>query len=782
MADGRSNFEQKNSRRSNSNSDSTNQKSRVNSSSNERVVIPKALTKILESAREFLSRKEYGKALSHFAYVVHSSPLLSDQVHDDFLFALKNWGSVLAENGKLEDLVKCLEQACKLFPNSAEIANNVGSTLFRLNLFDEAAVYFRQALKLDPQLSSAEENLDSIANVLVERWHFRMLNDKERNQAYKNAIDRAVKSGCGQALDIGSGTCILSMFAVQSGAKEVYACEMSKTMYDLSLDILSANQMRDSVHVINKKSHDLTTPGDLPGQVSLIITETLDCGLLGEGIIETLTHAKRQLLAANQKAQIIPEGATVYGQLIECEKIRNYSQVKQAILADDVGSVQIRGAEVSEKGEEPYTTEEMSCIDHVTLSDPFHIMTYDFQTPENYMKEFKHDLNVSIVRSGHSDAIMVWFELRLDANETLSSAPGRSVCWEQAVYPCRLLEGKQTVKASDEVMLNVQLTSSAIFLEVAGVTSCRAIQPSPEVDSSLSSEELSKLNNVKLPVGENGHVNALEVSSAKQNQAVSSICKHSKELDHLNLEVNGTARVQNVEPFPKVNIERITLPYQDISKLNDVDFTESCNEALSDAFEKLKLSSTNDSILGCIVLCSSLTFSPLFALRSGFSPVVCITNDTSFMQCLKTLADERECSESLCFMDKPLETLAGSEGWGVLIVDPVEPSGQLRQGVVEDIVLAKGCVLPKDAGIVLPRKIEVWGMLISSTSLCQKSHVISDDVTLGLSIAGHFLVILYLKIKWSNHRVKFIPREHAIYSRITLYIIIRGYKFHFILP
>ena len=716
MADGSSNFVKTNAQVFYSNSNATNSKSKAISKSNKKVVIPKQVEKILESAQTFLSRNDYGKALSHFAYIVHTSPLLGDEVHDDFLFALKNWSSILAENGKLKDLVKCLEEACKLFPKSAQIANNVGSTLFRLNLFDEAAVHFRQALKLDPQLSSAEENLDSIANMLVERWHFRMLNDKERNQAYRNAIDRAVKKGCGQVLDIGSGTCILSMFAIQAGAKEVYACEMSKTMYDLSLDILSANQMKDSVHVINKKSHDLTIPGDLPRQVSLIVTETLDCGLLGEGIISTLTHAKHELLAANQNAQIIPEGAIVYGQLIQCENIRNYSQVKQAIFSHDVSSVHIRGAEISEKGEEPYTTEEMSCIDHVTLSNPFHITTYDFQTPEKYMEESKDNLNVSIVRSGCLDAIMVWFELRLDAQETLSSAPGHSVCWEQAVYPCRLSEGEQTVEASDEVILNVRLKSSAIFLEVGDIIRSQLIQSSPKVDGLLSSQELSKLNNVEFV--ESGH-------------AVPASSKHNTST---NLPYQELNKLNDVELS-----ESITLPYQDISKLNDVDLTKSCNEALSDTFEKLKLSSTNDSTLGCIVLCSSPTFNPMFALWSGLSPVACITNDTNFMQCLKTLAGERECSGSLRFMDKPLEVLAGSEGWGVLIIDPIEPGGQLRQGVVEDIVLAKGCVLPKNVGIVLPRKIEVWGMLISSRSLCQKSHVTSDDVTLGLDIAGHCL-------------------------------------------
>ena len=699
MADGPSNFAQ-NKSHINSDSSSTNERSSVTSSSNEKNVIPQSLKKILDSARQFLSQKEYGKALSHFAYLVHHSPVLRDQVHDDFLFALKNWSTILAENGKLEDLVKCLKEASKLFPNSAEIANSVGSTLFQLDLFDEASVYFQQALQLDPRLSSAEENLDSIANMLVERWHFRMLNDKERNQAYKNAIGRAVTGGCDHVLDIGSGTCILSMFAVQSGAKLVYACEMSKTMYDLSLDILAANQMKDSVHVINKKSHDLAIPDDVPRRVSLIVTETLDCGLLGEGIVETLTHAKRELLAANQKAQIIPQGAVVYGQLIQCAKIRNYSQVKWDIFSHDVSCVQISGAEISEKGREPYTTEDMSCVDHVTLSDPFHIATYDFQTPENYMEESVHNRDVSVIRSGSVDAVMVWFELRLDAQEVLSSAPGRSVCWEQAAYPCQLSAGEQTAETGDKVLLNVRLTSSAIFLEVEGVASSHNTLPFVEVDGVLASEEQSELNDDEL--GELG--------------------------------VN-TTRNQVVDP------EIITLPYQDVSKLNDIDLTKTSNEALLDAFEKLKLSSTESSTHGCIVLCSSPTFTPLHALRSGFSPVICTTNDANFIQCLKTLADEGRYSGSLCFVDDPLETLAGTKGWSALIVDPIEPRGQLRQGVVEDVVLAKGCVLPKDCGIVLPRKIELWGMLISSASLCRKSHVISNDVTLGLDIAGHFIII-----------------------------------------
>ena len=275
----------------------------------------------------------------------------------------------------------------------------------------------------------------------------------------------------------------------------------------------------------------------------------------------------------------------------------------------------------------------MNSIEHVCLSKPFCITSYDFQKPENYIKESDHNLNVVTVRPGCLDAVMVWFELRLDMHETLSSAPGQSVCWEQAVYPCQLSRDQQTVEAGDEVLLHAKLTSNAIFLDITSTSN------------------------------------------------------HS----------NNT-----ILPCPK----SISLPYQDISKLNDIKLSASCNEALLQACEQLKLfpgqTLSTDPSLGCIVLCSSPTFNPLFALWANFSDITCVTNDTDFTQCLQTLAGDS--SESLHFTNKPLEALSGSECWQVLIVDPIEPSGRLRQEVVQDIVLAKGCVLPQGCWYSLARK------------------------------------------------------------------------------
>lgn len=74
---------------------------------------------------------------------------------------------------------------------------------------DEAAGYFHKALKVRPDYPEARENFHRVANWLVERWHFFMLNDYGRNRKYQQAIQKAVQSGRTIVLDIGTGTGIL---------------------------------------------------------------------------------------------------------------------------------------------------------------------------------------------------------------------------------------------------------------------------------------------------------------------------------------------------------------------------------------------------------------------------------------------------------------------------------------------------------------------------------------------------------------------------------------------
>ena len=89
------------------------------------------------------------------------------------------------------------------------INENYNHIYFRLGYIEEAALYIRRSIQINPDYSAARQNLENVCSHLVERWHFRMLNDVRRNCAYKIAIRRAAQRGHRSMIDIGCGTGIL---------------------------------------------------------------------------------------------------------------------------------------------------------------------------------------------------------------------------------------------------------------------------------------------------------------------------------------------------------------------------------------------------------------------------------------------------------------------------------------------------------------------------------------------------------------------------------------------
>ncbi|NXG17949.1 ANM9 methyltransferase, partial [Grallaria varia] len=254
------------------------------------------VSRSLQSAQHCLEEQDFGTAYAHYLLVLNLAPELKASVKETFQFTLFKWAEELDSLARIQDLFNCYEQALELYPNDEVICNSMGEHLFRMGFRDEAAGYFHKAVKLNPDFADAKENFYRVANWLVERWHFIMLNDAKRNLTYLKAIESAVSSGCKSVLDIGTGTGILSMFAKKAGASCVYACELSKTMYELARDVVAANNMEREIKLLHLKSLDIEIPKHIPERVSLIVTETVDAGLFGEGIVESLIHAWEHLL------------------------------------------------------------------------------------------------------------------------------------------------------------------------------------------------------------------------------------------------------------------------------------------------------------------------------------------------------------------------------------------------------------------------------------------------------------------------------------------------------
>lgn len=99
---------------------------------------------------------------------------------------------------------------CCLFSTEKNMEVNLNVIFwFRLGYIEEAAQYIRRALKVNPRCAVARENFENVCGHLVERWHFRMLNDVRRNTAYQAALEQGIKRGGACVLDIGAGTALL---------------------------------------------------------------------------------------------------------------------------------------------------------------------------------------------------------------------------------------------------------------------------------------------------------------------------------------------------------------------------------------------------------------------------------------------------------------------------------------------------------------------------------------------------------------------------------------------
>jgi type II protein arginine methyltransferase len=119
---------------------------------------------------------------------------------------------------------------------------------------------------MDASYTPAIDSAESIKSMVVDRWHYRMLNDKQRNVQYKSSITRAICAIRATAadtdlpvtvLDIGGGTGILSMYAALAGADHVYCCEMSPPLAEVARRCITDNGLSGRITVISKHSTDL---------------------------------------------------------------------------------------------------------------------------------------------------------------------------------------------------------------------------------------------------------------------------------------------------------------------------------------------------------------------------------------------------------------------------------------------------------------------------------------------------------------------------------------------
>lgn len=137
---------------------------------------------------------------------------------------------------------------------------------------------------------------------------FNCLIDKTRTQAFANAIKNTVRPG-DVVVDMGTGSGILAMLAVKSGADLVYAVENDPNNIKTLESTFLANDCDGRIKII---SGDVTSI-DLPENVDVIIGEMISTALIEELQIPAMNNMLR---FTKKDVRVLLEKYDTYAELV----------------------------------------------------------------------------------------------------------------------------------------------------------------------------------------------------------------------------------------------------------------------------------------------------------------------------------------------------------------------------------------------------------------------------------------------------------------------------------
>lgn len=278
-------------------------------------------------------------------------------------------------------------------------------------------------------------------------WHFGIVHDQPRNEAYARALRHFVKPGM-TVFEIGAGTGILAMLAAQAGAKHVYTCERREDVAHAARAIIERNGFADRITVIAKDANAVQLGVDLPERTDVFVAEIVDNSLLGEGVLPLTELARARFLKPN--AILLPRHVSAVGYLVsgrgQHEKYRMQSAMGFDLSAFNCFSPLEINAGKGGGEVEP-------------LSAPVNFMGFDLN--QDTPAQGSQQITLVADQSGVAEGLMRWLRLDFGDGIVFENRPPQMSGWDPHLH---ILPTPMPVVPGSKVSVEVSHNRDRLFL------------------------------------------------------------------------------------------------------------------------------------------------------------------------------------------------------------------------------------------------------------------------------------------------------------------------------
>jgi len=279
-----------------------------------------------------------------------------------------------------------------------------------------------------------------------------MLLDKNRTLKYKYAIFEAVRPG-DVVIDFGCGTGILGFFALQAGARRVYAIEET-SIIDYARQLAIKNEYQDKIIFIHKSAKAVTEQ-DIPEQVDAILSEPFSNLLLEGDLWSSLEYLKQFL---KSEGVILPQSGTLY--IVPVRFPPRAFQEMQLLEGKNIYNIDFEDLTRAIFYNSTLTSDAWLAKPQPLL----HFQLFNDKLTDFFQKSIEFD----ITRAGRLYGVELFFEANISHGSSLSSREqGEYSAWMPLFAPSLI---QPTFLSNDHLQITVETSILNLFRQIWSFT------------------------------------------------------------------------------------------------------------------------------------------------------------------------------------------------------------------------------------------------------------------------------------------------------------------------